>query len=230
MKPKVSVVIPTLDEENYLPLCIDSLKKQTFKEFEIVISDGGSEDGTLEIAGKKADMVLRGTGNIAMARQVGGKRSRGKIIAYTDADAILPEDWLERIVEQLEENGAVYGISEIVPSAKVDLLLNFGVRLAVRLFSMFGVYMPAGSNLAIRRDVFEEIGGFNTELVTNEDVDLVSRAARVSRVKYDPEMRVAVSNRRIAKWGRPKAAFFHLSNFFSYHLFRKAKKSYEEVR
>ena len=57
--PKISVVIPTLNEEKYLPFCLESLTKQTFKEFEIIIADGNSTDKTQEIAHKYTKKVIR---------------------------------------------------------------------------------------------------------------------------------------------------------------------------
>ena len=96
----ISVVIPSFNEEERIEKCLTSLTKQNFPrdEYEIIVVDGGSKDRTREIAEKYADIVFIQTSpKVGGARNDGALRARGEIIATTDADTILPPDWLRRI-------------------------------------------------------------------------------------------------------------------------------------
>ena len=96
----ISVIIPTFNEEENIAQCLVSLCHQTVlrSEYEIIVVDGGSKDATCEIAKKYADKVFTQTSKkVGGARNDGVKEARGDIIATTDADCILPPDWIKRI-------------------------------------------------------------------------------------------------------------------------------------
>src|SRR3989304_1863883 len=99
----ISIIIPTYNEENYIEKCLKSLSNQTLprNKYEIIIVDGGSKDRTIDIARKYVDKVIR-----QKSKGVGGARNDGVnaakygVIATTDADVIVPDNWLERIVKR----------------------------------------------------------------------------------------------------------------------------------
>ncbi len=96
--------------------------------------------------------------------------------------------------------------------------------------SLLRMHNPIGSNLAIRRDVFEKIGGFNTEYITCEDLDLGKRASQHGKLHYHARLKHYVSARRVRKWGYLKYVGFHLYNGVRYHFTGKASRKYEDVR
>jgi len=108
-RPHLSVVIPTYNSANTLPLCLESIAAQDYPEdnIEIIIADGGSTDSTLEIAQKYTDKIYPNplkTGEAGKA--VGIKHSKGEIIALIDSDNILPSrDWLSRMTEPFQDRG-----------------------------------------------------------------------------------------------------------------------------
>ncbi len=110
-RPMVSFVMPTYNRADLLPRAIDSILKQTFEDFELVIVDDGSTDNTKEILKRyqKKDARIRvifskPNKGVAVARQIGNEAARGKYIAIMDSDDYLYPIFLERGIRFLEEN------------------------------------------------------------------------------------------------------------------------------
>ncbi len=124
----ISVIIPSYNEEANIARCLLSLQKQTVPrdEYEIIVVDGNSKDQTREIAEKYADLVFIQTSNkVGGARNDGVLRSRGDIIVTTDADCVLPEDWLENIRSEFSKRPIVHSSG---PSTRLKEALKTGSR------------------------------------------------------------------------------------------------------
>src|SRR5512137_2308327 len=114
----ISVIIPTFNEEENIAQCLVSLSHQTVprSEYEIIVVDGGSKDATCEIAKKYADLVFTQTSKkVGGARNDGVNAARGEIVATTDADCILPPNWIERIVKDFKNSGIVQVYGPVYP-------------------------------------------------------------------------------------------------------------------
>lgn len=100
MKPLLSIIIPTLNAAKVLETCLKSIKKQTFKDYEILIIDGGSTDNTKIIAKKYRCKVIKNPLKTAeAAKALGLKMASGKYIALIDSDNILPSIyWLSKML------------------------------------------------------------------------------------------------------------------------------------
>lgn len=113
MKPKVSIVIPTLNAARVLESCLVSISKQKYpkNKIEIVIADGGSTDGTIELAKKYGARVVDNKLKTAEAgKAVGVRKARGDFIAFVDSDNILPtSNWLSEMIEPLLKHPEVVG-------------------------------------------------------------------------------------------------------------------------
>ncbi|MEK6820885.1 MAG: glycosyltransferase [archaeon] len=232
----VSIVVPTLNEEKNIEACIAALRNQDFEgTFEIIIADGPSTDATRKLAQKLADKVATETRKgIALERQAGGKIAEGKIIAFTDCDSRAPRDWVRRIHETFQHDpalGLIYGpvfYSDV--SAQEQYLSTLFMPRFLQLTSILGMHNPIGSNIAIRKEVFEKIGGFNTNYITCEDLDLGKRAQKHGKLHYVKNIHQFVSARRVRKWGYLRYIGFHLYNGVRFHLTGKASEKYEDVR
>jgi len=203
VQPAISVVIPAYNEEKLLPQCLDSLRKQDFdRPFEVIVVDGGSKDRTVNIARRFGARVIRQKGKgIGDARFLGCRKARGEIIANTDADAILPRDWLSQIYAFFERNpqiGAVAGGFRW--TADAHWLLRFFSRfnsLGDRVIGFLaGHYFFSGRNFAIRRTIYEKSGGFDPQLRYLEDCELASRVSKISRIGYLSDLKVTTVDRR----------------------------------
>lgn len=107
--PFFSIVIPTLDEESYLPLLLSDLSLQTFDDFEIIHVDGGSQDKTLEKAKQWRDKINLRTfshdqRSVAAERNRGASESNGDWIIFMDADDRLPNSFLADVKRQINLN------------------------------------------------------------------------------------------------------------------------------
>ncbi|MCC7552334.1 glycosyltransferase [Candidatus Micrarchaeota archaeon] len=231
---EVSVIIPTLNEEKNIKNLLNSLKKQTYKgKYEIIVADGNSEDKTREIAKKYTNKVLiEKIRNAAAERQAGAKSAEGKILLFVDADSIADENWIQEIVNCFEHKDVVSAGGKIGPLEE-DTLIQVGSKfwsLAVYASLLVRLPLVVGSNLAIKKEVFDKIGGFETNKISGEDTTLIRSASKYGKYKYNPKAKVYVSIRRIKRMGRINYLFFHIKNHFNTYLFNKPSINYEPIR
>jgi glycosyltransferase involved in cell wall biosynthesis len=233
---KVSIVIPALNEEKYLPKLLDSLSAQKTKfKYEIIVADGYSEDNTVKIAKKAgAKVVMEHNRSAAWERNAGAKIASGDIIAFVDSDTIVPKDWVERIGSEFENSKdvvMVYGCAYLLEESKLmNSLVLFSTKLFISILSFFGIHNAPGFNMAVRKDIYNKCGGFDTSLFTAEDLDLAKKMSVFGKIKFVPDLIVWVSARRIKKWGLLKFVGFNLANLFNFTFKGKASKNYESVR
>ena len=112
---KVSIVVPARNEETEIRSLLESFKKQTFKDFEVIVVDGNSSDKTREIAKKLGARVIPESGKYrspANARNLGVKAARGEIVGIMDADTFVNREFLKSIVEEFNRGGKrVFGVN-----------------------------------------------------------------------------------------------------------------------
>jgi glycosyltransferase involved in cell wall biosynthesis len=201
-RPKISVVIPAFNEEKFIGKTLFSLLEQDFKDFEIIVVDNNSTDKTAKIA-KKFGAILISEKNqgVAFARQKGFLNAKGKIVASTDADTILPRNWLSRIFEEFEKNENLVAFGGSCYFYSGPILVRLASRYFLNLFLIFDKFFSGGWNLmgcnmAIKKEAFLKIGGFNTNLRMNEDVEISYRLREIGKIKLDPNFKVKTSGRR----------------------------------
>ncbi len=230
-----SIVVPTLNEEKRIADCLRAIRAQRFEgNFEIIVSDGASEDKTVEIAKRYADkVVIEKVRSIAAERQRGALEARGKIIAFTDADSLADKNWLQEIYNCFRDKrvAGAYGPVFFHDGSGIEkIIVRITLPLYLRIMALLGMHSPIGSNLAIRKIVFEKSGGFNMALRTSEDLDLGKKIKKTGKFVYANKAIVRVSCRRVKKWGYLKYVLFHVSNAFKFYLTGKAHEKYENVR
>lgn len=202
-QPFISVVIPTLNEEKYLHLPLTSLAKQTYRNFEIIVSDGNSTDKTAELAKNFGARVVNKTNTtVTMARQKGADAARGEIIVGADADTIYPPDHLARIAAHFQNNPEIVavgsgGIFEKNPWwSYASWHVVYSIIEWIYKITKNVIYLPA-FNLSYRKSVFESIGGYNTYLdFGGDELDILDRLKKAGRVIFDPKLYVFPSSRR----------------------------------
>lgn len=160
--PDVSVVIPARDAEGLLGLTLDAVAAQEFDgEFEVIVVDNGSLDGTAGLAEERGVRVLRrprGDGPGA-ARNEGAAAAGGDVIAFTDSDCEPSPGWLAAAVGALEGADIVLGpVSPVRTPAPLER--------TVRITTHTGLFETA--NLVVRRETFEGAGGFPAGLEARE--------------------------------------------------------------
>ncbi|MFH1394468.1 MAG: glycosyltransferase [Candidatus Micrarchaeota archaeon] len=232
---KASVVVPTLNEGKVLRGMLESLYAQkTSFDFETIIVDSFSTDGTLDIAREFTDRIFNTPkGIIGLARQKGSEESEGEIIVSAGADNIYDKRWMEELLLPIASGKCVASAGKLLPQDGNFLERTFSEYLLSPFSGIsLALNMPlvAGESMAFTKKAFNEIGGYNIGLVTGEDIDLIKRLRRAGKVCYCPKSVTFVSTRRIRQWGYAKYLWFHGSNFLQMHTSGKTHKEYEQVR
>ena len=172
---RVSIVVPAYNEELLLPACLDSLAQQDYAgDIEVIVVDNASDDRTAEVATRRGVMVvsesLRGYSS-ALAR--GFKSATGEIVATTDADTVVPRNWISLLVREYESHPDVVAVGgEIVfrDANRAARVFTQGILpLLVRLdrSNPAGAHLW-GANFSVRRAAFDAAGGWLEEFERRE--------------------------------------------------------------
>jgi GT2 family glycosyltransferase len=189
----ISFVIPVRNDAVRLTRCLKSIAANRFPRtaIEVIVIDNASTDDTAAAARAYADTVITLQGHsVAALRNAGARQSRGAIVAFVDADHEIPEDWVSAAVTTLADPRiAAAGFpTDTQPDANWVQRLYDSMRQ--RPASREEVSWLGSGNLAIKRERFDAVGGFNETLVACEDVDLCNRLAAAGAVIVaDPRMR-----------------------------------------
>ncbi len=181
----VSVLVTTRNEERNIPDLLDSLVIQE-APLEIVIVDAASEDRTIEIVKDYASRyrfvkLVREGGTRGASRNRGIAACTGDAIAFIDADCIANPFWLKALRRALEESEVVAGRTIQIGYKPFEELER--VEL---IYRGYDITYPS-ANLAYRKDVVAELGGFDEWFITAEDIDLNLRAVRAGySIKHEP--------------------------------------------
>jgi glycosyltransferase involved in cell wall biosynthesis len=177
--PHVSIIIPAFNEARDLPTLLDSLMPIRHDEFfEIIVVDNGSTDATAEIARALGARVVRiPRSAVGAGRNAGAKAARGELLAFLDADIIATSQWLTeaRAVADRTRDSAITGdVYDIVDKPSWIERHWFGA-----IYERGASSYLNGGNLIISSADFARVGGFNEHMISGEDVDFCTRAARI---------------------------------------------------
>lgn len=194
MKNKtVSIIIPAYNEEKYLPLCLNSISSLDYSKehIEIIVVDNGSTDRTREIARSYGARLLRDdTQNVSGLRNYGSKKSKGDILAFVDADCLVPKEWLNNASKYFEAMDVVAWGAPPVPPENPTWVQKTWYLVRQKPETVPKVDWLESMNLFVRKDQFFAVGGFNESLVTCEDVDLCYRLSKYGRITSDSQIEI----------------------------------------
>ena len=172
----LSVIIPTLNEADRIAALIEQTRQ--LGPCEIVVVDGGSEDGTAQQA-RDADLVLNSPPGRALQQNAGAAASRGDVLLFLHADCRLSPGSFEAIREVLQQSGVVAGCfrQHIEADGLRYRLLERGNALRVKMWK----WAYGDQGIFVRREIFERLGGF-PELDLMEDLFFMRRLKRFGRI------------------------------------------------
>jgi glycosyltransferase involved in cell wall biosynthesis len=241
---KFSFIIPTLNEEKLLPRLLEQFSgSNIFEKYdcEIIISDGGSSDNTVERAKKYTDKIISHTADyrqtIAEGRNAGATLATGDIYIFIDGDIIFENlnDFIKKVLNffNSEKYIAMTCYINVHPDERI-----FSDRVFLKFYNWYfktlnniGVGMGRGECQIVPQNVFDEVGGYNKNLVAGEDFDLFKRIRRKGKILFDKSLVIYESPRRYRKYGHSKILFSWLLNAVSVIFKNKsATKEWEEVR
>lgn len=202
----VSIVIPVFNEENYLGDCLESIKNQTVKPFEVIVVDNNSTDNSVKIAKSFpfVKLIHESVPGVLAVRTKGFNVAKGQIIGRIDADTHLPKTWVHDIQKKLK-NKKIAAVSGPVgfhdaPAKKIGLFFDKNIRRATwHIGARDDAVFLFGSNMAVRREAWEAIkDGMCTRKDIHEDVDIAIHLDQADfRVAFDPHLTAMTSSRRI---------------------------------
>jgi len=223
---RISVVIPTLHEEEYIKRLLIRLVNMK-PQPEIIVVDSDIKDTTVNIAREYTPKVYKSPERgISKARNLGARKAEGDILVFLDADVTPPLDLTEKLLKSFEDESVVGVTCNIMPAEPTPVENAFFkfYNLLLKFCSLF-VPHSRGELLAARRDAFFKVGGFNEELSCLEDHDLAMRLSKLGRFIYNDDMVVYESMRRFRKLGIRKVLSSWIANYLWLTIFGKPKDS-----
>ena len=191
-KIEVSFVIPTLNEEKYLPQCLGAIRQQDMHsvKYEIIVVDNGSTDKSLQIAKDYGARIFSAPGKtVAALRNVGARNAKGEYVAYVDADCVIDRHWLENAIRVFSDARVAAAGAPTTIGENGGLVERCWFLQRQRGRGIESVKWLPTENLIIRKSVLDEVGGFNEALISCEDADLGYKISRSYKILSDPAIR-----------------------------------------
>jgi len=214
---RISVIVPTFNEEKTINRCLEALERQTFEDYEIVVVDGHSRDNTVKIAEKYADKMLFDEGKgTAAARNLAVRSVDSEIVAFIDGDTVVPKTWTETVNNAFSESNIVGVGGPLLPDGgglSDRLIFYVCADLLRRISSAVGFHQFSGANCAYLRKAYLKVGGFREDLDMLDDVDLSMRMKQIGKEKFEPKMYAVTSIRRTRQKGHVKTVMRYLSGY-----------------
>ncbi|WP_458406052.1 MJ1255/VC2487 family glycosyltransferase [Methanobrevibacter sp.] len=198
----LSIIIPTYNEEEYLPVLLDSIKKQNFTDYEIIVADANSTDKTREVAESYGCIVVDG-GLPAVGRNNGAKIAKGEYLLFLDSDLELTDEYLRNVIYEFKMERLGIAITQMLPMSN---------KVEDKLFHDFANYFmigvenikPHGAGcygIIVKKELHDKYDGFDESLNFGEDTDYIERIAKENRFKVLRNAKIGVSTRRLEEEG-----------------------------
>jgi len=207
----LSIVIPTKNEEEYLPNLLKSIKQQTFQPDHIIVADAGSTDHTREIAKSFGARVVKG-GMPSVGRNRGAVCADSELILFLDADVELRDpEFLEKSVGEMIERKLDLATCDVFPlsDAHVDHFMHKAYNSYARAWGSLFPHAP-GFCLFVRREKHKAIRGFDESVTFCEDHDYAQRLCKKGTFGFLKSTKIPVSIRRLDRDGRMNIAMKYL--------------------
>jgi glycosyltransferase involved in cell wall biosynthesis len=240
----ISIVIPTLTEQKIIGSTLKSLKSNLTIPHEIIVSDGGSKDETVEIASKYADKIVVYSGTkrqtIGQGRNDGARVAQGDFLVFLDADCVIrhPDSFFRVAISNFEGSSdlvALTALLRVLPENE-----TFGDKIVTNVVNSVVLFknnvlhkaeVPGGEFQMVPKKAFDQVGGYNEELVTREDRDLFFSLSKIGRTRCDPRLTVFHTGRRAHIVGWVPLIGLFVVNTLSFHLKGKIRsKEWTPVR
>lgn len=194
---RFTVVIPTWNEEGWLPALLSRLQAMK-RVAQVVVADNQSDDRTRDIAIAEGAQVVDG-GTPGRGRNLGVQASSGEFIIFADADVVFTSKALDLAAEHLSGNSNVVAVHFPLRPLGATWFPRCCYKAMDAYFwilGQFGIAQGIGTFLAVRRSAFVKCGGFDKGLAAGEDANLVRRLGGLGVVRYDRTIFVGTSPRR----------------------------------
>ncbi|UWY28609.1 glycosyltransferase family 2 protein [Flavobacterium sp. TR2] len=236
--PTVSVIIPTYNRAKYLALTLESIVRQTYQDFEIIVVDDGTPNNENEIICSKFDKVryykIKNTGGPAAPRNTGIQKASGKYIAFVDDDDLWLPQKLGIQVKILETNpdfGLVHSYCQVINEYGIvqDKIIGRPGSIDIKhgdvRMKMIGNWTIMSSTPLIKRSIIEKVGYFNEKMPpAGEDTEYWTRCSFETKFYYidEPLVKYRVHSKNISS---DKKKYYKLDLYLKEILLKQKKKN-----
>lgn len=213
--PFLSFVIPALNEEHYLPKLLGDIKKQTDKDFEVIVVDAHSEDKTREVAIKFAEyypltVLVSQKRNLSYQRNLGAEKAKGEYLIIIDADSRIKRNFTAALKKEIHKCHRLILLPTIVPDrgTAADKVWFNTLNFLTEMTQYVGKPAPSISCMIFQRDFFRFLGGYlekgkDQKTFFPEDHEIIMRARKRGIIaQFMKGVKVGFSLRRAQKEGR----------------------------
>lgn len=243
MKPFLSIIIPTLNEEKYLPNLLKDLARQKKKNFELIIVDADSEDKTIKTIEPFKDKVdslkvfVINKRDVVYQKNFGGKKAAGTYLVFIDADSRVSSTLTERLEKEIKKSKFMIYLPTMLPQGGTNsdrILFKIG-NFLVELSQNWPKPFVTIGLMVFKRSFFNHMGGYKIASkgksnMLSEDHDIVLRGAKAGvKAKFLRRIKVSFSLRRMKKEGRFNVIRKYIISGYELMIRgkRKAKLEYE---
>ena len=215
----LSIIIPALNEENYLPRLLNCLKKQSFKNrasiygcegeeegealfaYEIIVADANSKDKTRKIAQAFSCKIIKG-GRPAKGKNEGTKIAKGDLLLFLDADVLLPKDFLENALKEFKGKNldiATFILTPITKSKLPKILFDVFYNYPLQIFERRWPHGAMG--ILVKKELHKSLRGFDEEIKIGEDHYYIQEGLRLGKFGVIKTTEILSSLRRFRREG-----------------------------
>ncbi len=202
--PFFSIIIPTMSEIRAIRGTLDSIARQSFRDYEVIVCDYKSTDGTIQIAREyDVDIIDINKPGASVARNRGALDAEGDYLVFLDADTSMAPDCL-KFFKIAADSGALGGFPLVYWDTK-DRLTDFFRRYIIN--PLYYVNSLAGGNAwpscccFYETDAFVKSGGFSENTPIYSSIDLNAKLKNFGKLKFVPNAKCFTSDRRVRDWG-----------------------------
>lgn len=177
MSPRLSIIVPTLDEAQSLAATLSRLAAMRARGAEVIVADGGSRDATRAIAAESADRVLEAPRGRASQQNAGARAAGGTVLLFLHADTRLPDDADRLVLEGLAASGRAWGRFDVRIEGGSPLLAVVAALMNLR--SRITGIATGDQAIFVKRDAFEDVGCFPA-IALMEDIAITAGLKRIT--------------------------------------------------
>jgi len=225
---RVSIIIPAHNEEQYLGQTLESLSRQNYGWYEVIVVANGCSDRTAEIArGRCHRLIVLSQKSLGVARNLGARMARGDILVFLDADTLLEPMALRVIVQDFVPGYAAATLKGRPDCDRAKYRFVYGLK---NFTHRSGLHSGSSGVIICWKRHFIRVGGFDEGLEVRENSELIRRLCRFGRYRYIEDAAAVTSMRRYDQRGC-LCMFWLWSKLWFQSLFSDLhQRHYETVR
>lgn len=199
--PNISIIIPTLNEQDYIGQTLHALSIQTSKPKEIIVVDAHSRDRTQQVVKKYPNVrLITHSPSVALQRNMGAKKAIGDILMFLDADVYPGSDFIISAIMEFKNKNLDCACPVYIPSSK-KTSTKYIFQFFNKMFSVFEKRAASGAGccIIVKKSLWQQLGGF-ANFKAYEDIEFIRRASKAGKFGM-LKTPLIVSDRRFIKYG-----------------------------